>query len=363
MGETTAMPEQEQPPEVSMPLSAAAALRAGLGRLRHVPFTGSTNEDLADEARRGLTDPCVLVAGYQTAGRGRMGRRWRDVGATAGESHCSLLVSLRLPGPTADAADRVSAVSAAALAAVASVGLPTAADLAEVRPRAGVATTRSTAMDPLCRPSEALRVPTTRSAVADTSARGRMTTGGPRADSEDRPEALVLSKWPNDLVVEFSSAVGGRRYHRRSGKLAGVLAEAVDGPDPVVIVGLGVNLSPVRDEPEAISLSEVGVGASRDELLSRMLEILPVYSADPALGRAALVSASATVGRRVRVEQADGTVITGTARTIDDRGRLIVDTATGSRWLQEGDVRHLRPAEHPDERDEWGDEHDLPERG
>jgi BirA family biotin operon repressor/biotin-[acetyl-CoA-carboxylase] ligase len=41
-----------------------------------VASTGSTNEDLLDEARRGATEGLVLVADQQTAGRGRIGRNW-----------------------------------------------------------------------------------------------------------------------------------------------------------------------------------------------------------------------------------------------------------------------------------------------
>ena len=38
--------------------------------------TGSTNADLLAEARSGAYEGLVLVAEAQTAGRGRMGRRW-----------------------------------------------------------------------------------------------------------------------------------------------------------------------------------------------------------------------------------------------------------------------------------------------
>lgn len=41
-----------------------------------VPATGSTNEDLRLAAAEGAPDRSVLVAEYQSAGRGRVGRRW-----------------------------------------------------------------------------------------------------------------------------------------------------------------------------------------------------------------------------------------------------------------------------------------------
>jgi BirA family biotin operon repressor/biotin-[acetyl-CoA-carboxylase] ligase len=42
----------------------------------HVPVTASTNDDLLAAAARGAPDRSVLVADHQTAGRGRLDRRW-----------------------------------------------------------------------------------------------------------------------------------------------------------------------------------------------------------------------------------------------------------------------------------------------
>jgi BirA family biotin operon repressor/biotin-[acetyl-CoA-carboxylase] ligase len=68
---------------VPRPLLSAARLReelivpGGFWRdLRVVAETGSTNSDLLAGAREGLAEGSVLVAETQTAGRGRMGRRW-----------------------------------------------------------------------------------------------------------------------------------------------------------------------------------------------------------------------------------------------------------------------------------------------
>jgi BirA family biotin operon repressor/biotin-[acetyl-CoA-carboxylase] ligase len=58
-------------------LNGALASRPGLWReVRVVEETGSTNADLLAEARSGAAEGLVLVAEAQTAGRGRMGRRW-----------------------------------------------------------------------------------------------------------------------------------------------------------------------------------------------------------------------------------------------------------------------------------------------
>ena len=260
-------------PMTTLPMSAAAAHKAGLGPLRKVAVTGSTNEDLAAEARRGDTAAAVLVADHQTEGRGRLGRRWRDAGGEQDAGDGSLLVSLRLPGPIAEAHDRVACVSAAALE------------------------------------------------VAAGALRG--------------VGARVSSKWPNDLLVESD---------RAEGKLAGVLAEIVIGDRPVVVVGLGLNIGAVPDVHGAVSLADAGASATRDEILAGLLEVLPSYLSDPARARGALRSASATIGRMVRVEQADGTSISGTARGIDETGRLLVVDGVGKHRIDAGDVVHLRHA-------------------
>lgn len=44
--------------------------------IRWVDRTGSTNSDLLDAVRLGAPDRTVLVTGHQTAGRGRLDRRW-----------------------------------------------------------------------------------------------------------------------------------------------------------------------------------------------------------------------------------------------------------------------------------------------
>ncbi len=68
---------------------AISALAGSLfGDVRWVDQTGSTNRDLLEAAREGAAEGVVLVADHQTAGRGRLGRRWE---APPGSS---LLVSI-----------------------------------------------------------------------------------------------------------------------------------------------------------------------------------------------------------------------------------------------------------------------------
>lgn len=56
-----------------------------------LPEIDSSNAELMRRARAGRTEPCLLVVGHQTAGRGRMGKRW--VGAPGD----ALTFSLGLP--------------------------------------------------------------------------------------------------------------------------------------------------------------------------------------------------------------------------------------------------------------------------
>ena len=252
-------------------LSSAAALRAGFRPLLHTASTGSTNDDLVVAARLGDRTPAVLVADHQTAGKGRLGRRWVDVGGGAGSSEASLLVSFRLPSAVAEAFDRAAAVAAAALTAA--------------------------------------------------------------AQALEGSAGEVRAKWPNDLLLEAPGL---------SGKLAGLLSEIVDGEPPVVVVGLGLNVAAAPQEPGAVSLAQAGAGASRDEVLARLLDALGGYLADPARARTDLKAASATIGRQVRVELADGSSVEGIARDIDAVGRLVVTSGNQDVRIDAGDVFHLR---------------------
>ncbi len=97
--------------------------------IEHVAETGSTNSDLLARVRAaqaaGATSfaPCVLVAGHQTAGRGRHGRHWH---AAAG---ASLTFSIAWPLARADLSGLSLAVGAA---------LADALDRAAAAPRIGL---------------------------------------------------------------------------------------------------------------------------------------------------------------------------------------------------------------------------------
>ena len=149
------------------------------------------------------------------------------------------------------------------------------------------------------------------------------------------------AKWPNDVLI------GDR-------KVCGVLAEAlVDGSG--VVVGAGLNHAAGRDDlvvPTATSLLLEGGPVDPDLLvaayLSRLLTLVDGFAAaggDPEQGlRAAVLAASGTVGRRVRVSLPDGTALIGTASDIDADGRVVVDAGPmrGTTAVPAGDVEHLR---------------------
>jgi BirA family biotin operon repressor/biotin-[acetyl-CoA-carboxylase] ligase len=82
--------------------------------------TGSTNEDAARLARAGAPEGTLVVAEHQTAGRGRLGRRW------VSPRHVNLYASFILRPPLAPAdAPQISLVAAVAVArALAAAGGP-----------------------------------------------------------------------------------------------------------------------------------------------------------------------------------------------------------------------------------------------
>ncbi len=164
-----------------------------------LPEVGSTNTELMQRARAGLTEPLLLVAERQTAGRGRLGRAWHSEAA--------------VPAVSASAVPDVPAASGA--------GPDARADLPALTFSLGL---------PL--------------APQDWSGLS-LAVGLAVAQALDPAAERIGLKWPNDLWVQ------GR-------KLGGILVETVGFAEPrartssglagapagrFTVVGIGINLA------------------------------------------------------------------------------------------------------------------------
>jgi BirA family biotin operon repressor/biotin-[acetyl-CoA-carboxylase] ligase len=149
-------------------------------------------------------------------------------------------------------------------------------------------------------------------------------------------------KWPNDVLAG-------------EGKLAGILAEVSPGRS-VVVVGIGLNVTLRADEvaePDARSLLDLGVEDPDRTLLARQLlrELgTRVHAWRTAGGADAQLIAdygarSLTVGSAVRAVLPGDREVVGLARSIDEQGRLCIDTDGQSVALSAGDIVHLRPGD------------------
>jgi BirA family biotin operon repressor/biotin-[acetyl-CoA-carboxylase] ligase len=148
-------------------------------------------------------------------------------------------------------------------------------------------------------------------------------------------------KWPNDVLVG-------------EGKLAGILAE-VAAPDPIMVVGLGLNVTLTADEapdPRATSLLMLGsTMLDRSALLGAVLAELSVRIDRWRSARgpdAVLVEdyrrLSSTLGTRVRATLPGDREIVGVATDLDELGQLIIDTGAQTVAVSAGDITHLRSA-------------------
>ena len=193
----------ELAPDLALTRTLADCLPGGrlAGPLRAYRSLASTQTVARAWAQDGAPEGAVVLADYQTAGRGQRGRSWT---APAGSA---LLFSVVLRPPVSVA--RWPEIPLAAGCAIAE----------------GV------------------------EAAGPVSAR---------------------LKWPNDVIVD------GR-------KVAGVLAEGVAAAPPLVILGIGVNVSqPEADWPphlrnRAASLAALGAPVSRETLLRALLARLAVW--------------------------------------------------------------------------------------
>ena len=267
-----------------------------LARREHLAVVGSTNDVVRGWLAAGTPEVCLAVADEQTAGRGREGRTW--VAPPGG----ALLLSLGFR-PTWLAPERVWRLAAA-------VSLAMAAAAEEI---AGL------------------------------------------------PDGTIRLKWPNDLVAETVGAAVPTVAQVPDGvrKLAGVLGETdgLGGPDPRVIVGLGLNTDwavgafPPELAASMTSLREASNGKPIDHvaLLVAFLDRLEAGIETLRDGRfddARWTERQVTTGRDVELIAPDGAVTTVRALGVDAAGGALVvedrGAPTGTRQVVVGEIRHVR---------------------
>ncbi|HEX3948163.1 MAG TPA: biotin--[acetyl-CoA-carboxylase] ligase [Acidimicrobiales bacterium] len=254
---------------------------------------GSTNTWLLAQARDGAPAGLAVVADHQTAGRGRLGRRWE-----APPGAC-LLASVLLR-PVLDP-DRLYLCTAAVALAAAD-----ACDrVAGVRPA-------------LKWPNDLL--------FGEAKLAGILAEADPDAPGGPPGSVAVVVGIGCNVDWPGPAEAGGTCLadHGRPAGEAG-------GPG-----GPGGARRPV----------------DRFELLEALLERLAprVEALGSASGRSVLARElrehCGTLGRSVRVELPDR-VLTGVAVDVTEAGHLVVDTGEGRETVAAGDVVHLRPAAGP----------------
>ena len=142
-------------------------------------------------------------------------------------------------------------------------------------------------------------------------------------------------KWPNDILIQ------GR-------KISGILAQIQ--PDGSLILGVGINLKKQISAPtSSVSLEELGVSASFDEVLAAFLTQFrarfAIFTSDASLAIAKtlgeLTQVCNTLGTMVRAEMPDGSEIIGRAIRIDELGQLVI-RADKDISVSAADIWHLR---------------------
>lgn len=253
--------------------------------VRRTAETTSTNADLLELARSGAPEGVVLVADHQTAGRGRLDRRWE---APPGSSLLLSILTRPADPPRSLGLDQLHLVSNA-------VGVA-----------AAVAARRATGAD------IGLKWPN--DLVIDTHGGVRKVSGilAETVLVDGRPEALVVGiginvNWPSELPDELADIAVALNH---------VAGRAVDRD--ALLRDLLVELGHWY--------GALGTIGGRAELLGRYREL------------------SATIGSRVRVELAGETVVGDAVDLSSDGHLLVVDECPDRpREIVAGDVVHLRP--------------------
>ena len=250
-----------------------------------LPSIDSTNTELMRRARAGQTEPTLLVAEQQTAGRGRLGRVWQsDVGA-------SLMLSLGLPMAPRDWSGLSLAV--------------------------GVSVAES--LQPTLPPLE-----------------------------PGQPPRIGL-KWPNDLWLSGDRKLGGILVETASfvAPQAAQPATAHGTAARYVVVGIGINVLPRSGEGMSMPpgcLQDVEPGLDAPAALLRIVPpLVAMLQGFEACGFAPVqprfAARDVLQGRPVTLS--DGQ--TGTAHGVGEDGALLVHTAQGMQAVTSAEIS-VRPA-------------------
>ena len=250
-----------------------------------LPSIDSTNTELMRRARAGQTEPTLLVAEQQTAGRGRLGRVWQsDVGA-------SFMLSLGLPMAPRDWSGLSLAV--------------------------GVSVAES--LQPTLPPLE-----------------------------PGQPPRIGL-KWPNDLWLSGDRKLGGILVETASfvAPQAAHPAPAHGTATRYVVVGIGINVLPRSGEGMSMppgSLQDVEPGLDAPAALLRIVPpLVAMLQGFEACGFAPVqprfAARDVLQGRPVTLS--DGQ--TGTAHGVGEDGALLVHTAQGMQAVTSAEIS-VRPA-------------------
>ena len=250
-----------------------------------LPSIDSTNTELMRRARAGQTEPTLLVAEQQTAGRGRLGRVWQsDVGA-------SLMLSLGLPMAPRDWSGLSLAV--------------------------GVSVAES--LQPTLPPLE-----------------------------PGQPPRIGL-KWPNDLWLSGDRKLGGILVETASFVAPQAVhpTTAHGTATRYVVVGIGINVLPRSGEGMSMppgSLQDVEPGLDAPAALLRIVPpLVAMLQGFEACGFAPVqprfAARDVLQGRPVTLS--DGQ--TGTAHGVGEDGALLVHTAQGMQAVTSAEIS-VRPA-------------------
>ena len=280
------------PPSLDVTEITHAVVRSGsLWReVRVVAETGSTNADLLAVAREGAREGVVLVAEAQTAGRGRMGRRW----TSPPRAGLTFSVLLRPYGVPAALLGWITLLTGTAVAAA----LPA---VAAVQPR-------------LKWPNDVLA--------------GGGKLGGILAERSGSAVVVGIGLNVTQHLAELPEGATSLRLETAA-------AQEGTGPDEV----------PGQDGSIPAGLRARVLVAVLTALSQRYLAWRDQFSPGDAEAsglRQEYLALCATLGREVTVTLPGGKSISGTADGIDWAGRLEVGTAKETIPVSAGDVVHLR---------------------